>query len=116
MLDHANKFPVKIIDESRRCFVLVCSPLRVMKLMSKHCKPASLKVKLYLRGQALPRVINLHNIEDDMQTLFARSSSSTFEFKAIVDGSSAVEGMLRYHPFLYDRETFPSDAFDPRSK
>ena len=51
-----------------------------------------------------------------MQTLFARSAASIFEFKAIVDGSSVVEGMLRYHPFLFDRETFPSDAFDPRCK
>ncbi|XP_076437622.1 structural maintenance of chromosomes flexible hinge domain-containing protein 1-like [Babylonia areolata] len=73
-----------------------------------------MKVKLFLKGQAQPRVIDLRAIEDDMQTLYARSAASTFEFKAIVDGSSAVEGMLRYHPFLYDRETFPSDAFDPR--
>ena len=68
------------------------------------------------RGQACNKLIELHSIEDDMQTLFARSSVSMFEFKAVVDGSSAVEGMLRYHPFLFDRETFPSDLYDPRCK
>nr|KAG5694801.1 hypothetical protein BaRGS_019178 [Batillaria attramentaria] len=74
----------------------------------------NIQVKLYLRGQTQPKVIDLRNIEDDMQTLFARSTAHTFEFKAIVDGSSAVEGLLRYHPFLFDRETYPSDAYDPR--
>lgn len=74
----------------------------------------NIEVKLYLRGQPQPKVISLRRIQDDMQTLYARSTANTFEFKAIVDGLSAVEGMLRYHPFLYDRETFPSDAFDPR--
>ncbi|XP_025090642.1 structural maintenance of chromosomes flexible hinge domain-containing protein 1-like isoform X1 [Pomacea canaliculata] len=77
-----------------------------------------IKVKLHIRGHGrdpqTSRVINLHDITDDMQTLFVRSSAATFEFKAIVDGSSAVEGVLRYHPFLYDRETYPSETFDPR--
>lgn len=79
-----------------------------------------LQVKLHIRGHGrdpqTSRVINLHDITDDMQTLFVRSSAATFEFKAIVDGSSAVEGVLRYHPFLYDRETYPSETFDPRGQ
>ncbi|KAL8609443.1 hypothetical protein ACOMHN_006630 [Nucella lapillus] len=74
-----------------------------------------MKVKLFHKGHTQPRLVDLRGIEDDMQTQFARSAASTFEFKAMVDGLSAVEGMLRYHPFLYDRETFPSDAFDPRA-
>lgn len=74
------------------------------------------QVKLFVRGQSQPKVISLHDIQDDLQTLYARTAASTFEFRAIVDGSSAVEGLLRYHPFLYDRETYPSDAYDLRSK
>ncbi|KAJ8322368.1 hypothetical protein KUTeg_000839 [Tegillarca granosa] len=58
--------------------------------------------------------INLRDIDDDMQTQFVRSAASTFEFKAKVEGSGVVEGILRYHPFLYDRETYPSDLNDPR--
>ncbi len=54
--------------------------------------------------------INLRDIYDDMQTQYIRTASSTFEFKATVEGMGIVEGVLRYHPFLYDRETFPSDA------
>ena len=51
-----------------------------------------------------------------MQTLYIRSTASVFEFKATVEGLGIVEGVLRYHPFLYDRETFPSDANDPRGE
>ena len=61
-----------------------------------------------------PKVINLRDINDDMQTQYIRTGTSTFEFKAIVEGTGIVEGVLRYHPFLYDRETYPSDALDPR--
>lgn len=32
-----------------------------------------------------------------------------FEFKASRGGDAKVEGLLRYHPFLYDRETYPED-------
>lgn len=58
--------------------------------------------------------INLKDISDDMQTQYIRTAADYFEFKAIVEGTGIVEGVLRYHPFLYDRETFPSDASDPR--
>ena len=61
-----------------------------------------------------PKVINLRDINDDMQTQYIRTATSTFEFKSIVEGTGIVEGVLRYHPFLYDRETYPSDALDPR--
>ena len=68
---------------------------------------------MYVKNQ--PRMaINLRDIQDDMQTQYIRTSASTFEFKATVEGMGIVEGVLRYHPFLYDRETFPSDINDPR--
>jgi hypothetical protein len=66
------------------------------------------------RSQEIPRTVNLRDIDDDMQTLFVRGAVSTFEFKAIIEGAK-VEGVLRYHPFLYDRETYPVDMYD-RSK
>lgn len=34
-----------------------------------------------------------------------------FEFKASKEGDAKVEGLLRYHPFLYDRETYPEDPY-----
>ncbi|RWS18710.1 hypothetical protein B4U80_09576, partial [Leptotrombidium deliense] len=37
--------------------------------------------------------------------------TSTFEFKADV-GNAVVEGILRYHPFLYDEETYPADSIN----
>ena len=62
------------------------------------------------------KVINLRDVNDDMQSLYIRSASDCFEFKSVVEGMGIVEGILRYHPFLYDKETFPSDANDPRGK
>lgn len=57
----------------------------------------------------MPRVYNLCDIDTDLETQYIRSAASTFEFKAIVDGGY-VEGILRYHPFLYDHETYPSES------
>lgn len=62
------------------------------------------------------RSINLRDVDDDMQTQYVRSHEYPFEFKATVEGSGVVEGILRYHPFLFDRETYPPDTNDPRSK
>lgn len=56
-------------------------------------------------------MIHLRDIEDDMQTLFVRGTASSFEFNAIIDGVK-VEGVLRYHPFLFDRETYPLDVYE----
>ena len=76
-----------------------------------------------------------------MQSLYINLGVNTFEFKASIDGAVA-EGLIRYvvffiyiivilpkltefvlyhvsyryHPFLYDCETFPSDKNDPRGK
>lgn len=46
-----------------------------------------------------------------MQTLYINSSVAEFEFKASRKGDAKVEGLLRYHPFLYDRETYPEDPY-----
>ncbi|XP_074656148.1 structural maintenance of chromosomes flexible hinge domain-containing protein 1-like [Tubulanus polymorphus] len=78
-------------------------------------KNTDIIVKLYTRGQAEPRVVNLREIDDDMQSLYIQTAVSSFEFKATIEGTGVVEGILRYHPFLYERETYPSDALDPRA-
>ena len=70
----------------------------------------------FTKGQSIPRVIHLRDVEDDLQTQFVRNSVNAFEFKAVVEGSMDVEGVLRYHPFLYDKETYPYDMNDHRSK
>lgn len=57
----------------------------------------------------LPRVINLREVDDDMETLYLNTAKDTFEFKVKQNGSGKVEGVIRYHPFLYDRETYPKD-------
>ncbi|KAL5015375.1 hypothetical protein ScPMuIL_009645 [Solemya velum] len=77
-------------------------------------KNIDIQVKMFNRGQTLPKIINLRDIDDDMQTAFVRSSAATFDFKAIVENVGVVEGVLRYHPFLYDRETYPMDITDAR--
>ncbi|KAK2176980.1 hypothetical protein NP493_627g01018 [Ridgeia piscesae] len=51
-----------------------------------------------------------------MPTQFIRTAANTFEFKATVEYTGIVEGVLRYHPFLYDHETYPSDANDLRAE
>ena len=58
------------------------------------------------KGSTLQR-ISLRDIDDDLESLFLKSTSSLFEFIAQVEGMGKVEGVLRYHPFLYDKETFP---------
>ncbi|MGH0181960.1 UNVERIFIED_CONTAM: hypothetical protein FKN15_010217 [Acipenser sinensis] len=64
----------------------------------------------------VPKVINLRDVKDDMQTLYNSSSADSFEFVTHVDGDGVVEGVIRYHPFLYDRETYPEDPVGLSSK
>ena len=73
-----------------------------------------INVVLYERGKQTKQV-NLRDIDDDMQTKYIRSASDYFEFRAVVEGTGLVEGIVRYHPFLYDRETFPLET-GPRCK
>lgn len=60
------------------------------------------------------KVANLRDIDTDSETLLIRSTSDRFDFKATVDGTRVVEGQLRYHPFLYDHESYPSEHNDHR--
>lgn len=52
--------------------------------------------------------MQLRDIDDDMQTQYIRTAASVFEFRARAESGGVVEGVLRYHPFLYDRETYPT--------
>uniref|UniRef100_A0AAQ5ZH41 SMC hinge domain-containing protein n=1 Tax=Amphiprion ocellaris TaxID=80972 RepID=A0AAQ5ZH41_AMPOC len=55
-----------------------------------------------------PRAIHLREVEDDMQTLYINAAADTFEFRASTAADNGtVEGIIRYHPFLYDKETYP---------
>ncbi|KAG1651529.1 Structural maintenance of chromosomes flexible hinge domain-containing protein 1 [Nymphon striatum] len=67
-----------------------------------------IEVNLYIRG-ILFRTTNLIGVIDDIPTLYNSSAASTFEFRATVEGTKVVDGLMRYHPFLYDHETFPVD-------
>ena len=64
----------------------------------------------------------MRDVETDAQSLFLRSTESSFEFQIRVPMSlgqvdtedqpvgnkeGIIEGVLRYHPFLHDRETYP---------
>lgn len=43
-----------------------------------------------------------------MQSLYINTAADRFEFMAEQDGGT-VEGIIRYHPFLYYKETYPED-------
>lgn len=63
-----------------------------------------------MKSNRLPRVINLREVDDDMETLYLNTAEDAFEFQAFVkQNGGKVEGVIRYHPFLYDRETYPKD-------
>ncbi|XP_056603015.1 structural maintenance of chromosomes flexible hinge domain-containing protein 1 [Triplophysa dalaica] len=70
-----------------------------------------IQISLFERSTRMPRVLNLREVDNDMQTLYVNSSASTFEFKATGAKDSLVEGIIRYHPFLFDRETYPLDPY-----
>ncbi|KAI4890516.1 hypothetical protein NFI96_011443 [Prochilodus magdalenae] len=70
-----------------------------------------IQICLIDRSPRLPRLLNLREIDNDMQTLYINSSAAEFEFKASKGGDARVEGVIRYHPFLYDRETYPEDPY-----
>ncbi|KAJ7338716.1 hypothetical protein JRQ81_012618 [Phrynocephalus forsythii] len=72
----------------------------------------NIEISMFERGKA-PKIVNLREIRDDMQTLYISTAADSFEFKAQVEGDGIVEGVIRYHPFLYDRETYPDDPCFP---
>ncbi|XP_046854704.1 structural maintenance of chromosomes flexible hinge domain-containing protein 1-like isoform X2 [Xenia sp. Carnegie-2017] len=65
-----------------------------------------IQVVMYEKGKS-PKRKALRDIDDDLQSQYIRNTASIFEFRAHCEGSAVVEGMLRYHPFLYDSETYP---------
>ncbi|CAH2284879.1 structural maintenance of chromosomes flexible hinge domain-containing 1 [Pelobates cultripes] len=69
-----------------------------------------IEIFMFEKGKS-PRIVNLREIKSDMQTLYINSASESFEFKAVVGGDGVVEGIIRYHPFLYDSETYPEDPY-----
>uniref|UniRef100_A0A6Q2XFA8 SMC hinge domain-containing protein n=1 Tax=Esox lucius TaxID=8010 RepID=A0A6Q2XFA8_ESOLU len=73
-----------------------------------------IQISLLEKFPKMPRMVNLREIDNDMQTLYINASADSFEFKAYVDTEGTVEGILRYHPFLYDKETYPEDPFTPQ--
>ncbi|XP_068023001.1 structural maintenance of chromosomes flexible hinge domain-containing protein 1 isoform X2 [Melanerpes formicivorus] len=71
-----------------------------------------IQISMFEKGK-VPKLVNLREIRDDMQTLYINTAADSFEFKAQVEGEGIVEGIIRYHPFLYDRETYPDDPCFP---
>lgn len=54
--------------------------------------------------------MNLREVDNDMETLYINTTADTFEFKASTEqNGGTVEGVIRYHPFLFDKETYPKD-------
>jgi len=73
------------------------------------------QIAMFEKGK-VPKIVNLREIKDDMQTLYINTAADSFEFKAHVEGEGIVEGIIRYHPFLYDKETYPDDPCFPSSE
>ncbi|XP_060099927.1 structural maintenance of chromosomes flexible hinge domain-containing protein 1 [Heteronotia binoei] len=71
-----------------------------------------IEISIFEKGKT-PKIVNLNEIKDDMQTLYINTAADNFEFKAQVEGEGVVEGIIRYHPFLYDKETYPEDPCFP---
>ncbi|XP_068093326.1 structural maintenance of chromosomes flexible hinge domain-containing protein 1 isoform X2 [Hyperolius riggenbachi] len=82
-------------------------------LNASPAKPKNrIDIEIYMveKGKA-PKTIKLRDIKEDMQTLYINSSAESFEFKVQVEGDGVIEGIIRYHPFLYDKETYPEDPY-----
>ncbi|XP_078137302.1 structural maintenance of chromosomes flexible hinge domain-containing protein 1 isoform X2 [Sander vitreus] len=77
---------------------------------SDHLSNIDIQITLREKPPRCPRAMNLREVENDMQTLYINAATDTFEFKAYAEQNSGmVEGIIRYHPFLYDKETYPED-------
>uniref|UniRef100_A0A3Q1HAF3 SMC hinge domain-containing protein n=1 Tax=Anabas testudineus TaxID=64144 RepID=A0A3Q1HAF3_ANATE len=69
-----------------------------------------IQITLREKPPKIPHVMNLREVEDDMQSRYIDAAADTFEFKASIEPDrGTVEGILRYHPFLYDKETYPKE-------
>uniref|UniRef100_G3NJK2 Structural maintenance of chromosomes flexible hinge domain containing 1 n=1 Tax=Gasterosteus aculeatus aculeatus TaxID=481459 RepID=G3NJK2_GASAC len=79
-----------------------------------HLPKIDIQIILREKPPKSPSVLNLREIDDDRQTLFLNATVDTFEFHAATEkDGGTVEGVIRYHPFLYDRETYPEDPDAP---
>ncbi|XP_068438024.1 structural maintenance of chromosomes flexible hinge domain-containing protein 1 isoform X2 [Clinocottus analis] len=76
---------------------------------SNHLSKIDIQITLCEKPPKLPRAMNLREVDDDMQTLYINAAVDTFEFTASPKDGGTVEGLIRYHPFLYDKETYPKD-------
>lgn len=69
------------------------------------------QVSLYEKGKN-GITVNLRDIHDDLESRYLQSASDIFEFTARTDGGvGVVEGSIRYHPFLFEKETYPLDSY-----
>ncbi|XP_075069474.1 structural maintenance of chromosomes flexible hinge domain-containing protein 1 isoform X2 [Mixophyes fleayi] len=113
-----NLFTVAILEIERHIYHYYVHGPRGNVLCKPKAIPAChIDIEIYMveKGKQ-PRIFNLREIDEDMQTLYIKTASESFEFKALVEGEGVVEGIIRYHPFLYDRETYPDDPyFSPRN-
>uniref|UniRef100_A0AAV2L7V1 SMC hinge domain-containing protein n=1 Tax=Knipowitschia caucasica TaxID=637954 RepID=A0AAV2L7V1_KNICA len=67
-------------------------------------------IRILCKTKKYPDVFHLRDIGTDLQSLYVKAAVSTFEFKACTNPEAGlVEGVIRYHPFLYDRETYPEN-------
>ncbi|XP_063155220.1 structural maintenance of chromosomes flexible hinge domain-containing protein 1 [Candoia aspera] len=71
-----------------------------------------IEISVFEKGKT-PKIVNLREIKDDIQTLYINTAADSFEFKARVEEDGIVEGIIHYHPFLYDKETYPEDPLSP---
>uniref|UniRef100_A0A8D2J829 Structural maintenance of chromosomes flexible hinge domain containing 1 n=1 Tax=Varanus komodoensis TaxID=61221 RepID=A0A8D2J829_VARKO len=102
-----------IMEEKDKGIIFVTGRARVCVLHLKTKIPFFLyyfdpMIAMFEKGKT-PKILNLREIKDDMQTLYINTAADSFEFKAHVEGDGVVEGVMRYHPFLYDKETYPED-------
>ncbi|XP_061877558.1 structural maintenance of chromosomes flexible hinge domain-containing protein 1 isoform X1 [Entelurus aequoreus] len=75
---------------------------------SDHSPEIDIQITMREKLPRCPRVMNLREVDTDMQALYVKAAADEFVFQA--EASSAlVEGIIRYHPFLYDKETYPED-------
>ncbi|XP_075936473.1 structural maintenance of chromosomes flexible hinge domain-containing protein 1 isoform X2 [Anarhichas minor] len=76
---------------------------------SDHPSKIDIQITLREKPPKCPRAMTLREVDDDMQTLYINAAVDTFEFTAVTGDGGSVEGVIRYHPFLYDKETYPEE-------
>ncbi|KAK9527625.1 hypothetical protein VZT92_014171 [Zoarces viviparus] len=76
---------------------------------SDHPSKIDIQITLREKPPKCPRAMSLREVDDDMQTLYINAAVDSFEFTAVPGDGGLVEGVIRYHPFLYDKETYPEE-------